>query len=79
MKIWVRFRTYTNQEHDSFFLSGYYVHLNTFSEVREQVLNYIHVMARPLVLQKDHPVIWSEVYADVVVSIVCAHMKSSYH
>lgn len=45
---------------------GYYVHLSTFAEVREDVINFIQVLARPLVLQKDHPVIWSEVYADVV-------------
>lgn len=47
---------------------GYYVHLSTLAEVREQVLNYIQVMARPLVLNKtEHPVIFSQVYADVVV------------
>lgn len=49
---------------------GYYVHLSTLAEVREEVLNYIPVMARPLVLwRQDHPVIWSDIYADVVVSI----------
>lgn len=48
---------------------GFYVHLSTRSEVREQVFNYIAVMARPLVLHKnDHPVVWSDVYADIVVS-----------
>lgn len=47
---------------------GYYVHLSVTSEVREQVLNYIPVMARPLVLGRGHhPVIWSQVYADVIV------------
>ncbi|XP_011305922.1 voltage-dependent calcium channel subunit alpha-2/delta-3 isoform X2 [Fopius arisanus] len=45
---------------------GYYVHLSTFAEVREQVLNYVPVMARPLVLGKhDHPTIWTPVYADI--------------
>ena len=49
---------------------GFYVHLSDLAEVREQVLNYIPVMARPLVLKKhDHPIIWTEVYADVVVFI----------
>ncbi|XP_046751173.1 voltage-dependent calcium channel subunit alpha-2/delta-3 isoform X2 [Diprion similis] len=44
---------------------GYYVHLSTMAEVSEKVLNYIPVMARPLVLGlKDHPVIWTPVYAD---------------
>uniref|UniRef100_A0A336LHN4 CSON011477 protein n=1 Tax=Culicoides sonorensis TaxID=179676 RepID=A0A336LHN4_CULSO len=46
---------------------GYYVHLSTLAEVREQVLNYIQVLARPLVLNKtNHPVIFSQIYADVV-------------
>lgn len=47
---------------------GYYVHLSTFAEVREEVIQYIPVMARPLVLNKTHhPVVWSQLYADVVV------------
>ncbi|XP_037933678.1 voltage-dependent calcium channel subunit alpha-2/delta-3 isoform X2 [Teleopsis dalmanni] len=46
---------------------GYYVHLSDMAEVREMVLNYIPVMARPLVLGRhEHPVIWTQVYADVV-------------
>lgn len=46
---------------------GYYVHLSTMAEVREQVLNYIPVMARPLVLNKTyHPILWSQFYADTV-------------
>ncbi|XP_017839483.1 voltage-dependent calcium channel subunit alpha-2/delta-3 isoform X1 [Drosophila busckii] len=45
---------------------GYYVHLSDTAEVREMVLNYIPVMARPLVLGRhDHPVIWTQVYADL--------------
>lgn len=48
---------------------GYYVHLSTLAEVREQVLNYVSVMARPLVLGgDDHPIIWTQSYADVIVS-----------
>ncbi|CAL1679526.1 unnamed protein product [Lasius platythorax] len=45
---------------------GYYVHLCTPAEVREEVLKYVPVMARPLVLgHTDHPTIWTPVYADV--------------
>ncbi|KAG5309152.1 CA2D3 protein, partial [Pseudoatta argentina] len=45
---------------------GYYVHLCTPAEVREEVLKYVPVMARPLVLGRtDHPTIWTPVYADV--------------
>ncbi|XP_074029619.1 voltage-dependent calcium channel subunit straightjacket isoform X2 [Leptinotarsa decemlineata] len=46
---------------------GYYVHLSTYAEVREEVLHYIPVMARPMVLnanKKPNPT-WSPVYADV--------------
>ncbi|XP_017890137.1 voltage-dependent calcium channel subunit alpha-2/delta-3 isoform X2 [Ceratina calcarata] len=45
---------------------GYFVHLCTLAEVREEVLKYVPVMARPLVLgRNDHPTIWTPVYADV--------------
>ncbi|XP_058802152.1 voltage-dependent calcium channel subunit alpha-2/delta-3 isoform X2 [Phymastichus coffea] len=45
---------------------GYFVHLSTLAEVRDQVLNYISVMARPLVLNSTtHPTIWTQVYADI--------------
>nr|CAD7196612.1 unnamed protein product [Timema douglasi] len=45
---------------------GYYVHLSTLAEVREQVLQYIPVMARPMVLwRNEHPTIWTPVYADI--------------
>lgn len=48
---------------------GYYVHLSDTAEVREMVLNYIPVMARPLVLGRhDHPVTWTQVYADLEVT-----------
>ncbi|XP_050423837.1 voltage-dependent calcium channel subunit alpha-2/delta-3 isoform X2 [Adelges cooleyi] len=45
---------------------GYFVHLSTVEEVREQVVHYLPVMARPLVLlQNYHPIIWTPLYADV--------------
>nr|XP_045625506.1 voltage-dependent calcium channel subunit alpha-2/delta-3-like isoform X3 [Procambarus clarkii] len=45
---------------------GYFVHVTTLAEVREQVLKYIPVMARPLVMyQSTHPHVWTGVYADI--------------
>jgi len=44
---------------------GYYVHIHSINEVREQVFKYIPVIARPLVLQGVvHPTIWTPAYAD---------------
>jgi hypothetical protein len=45
-------------------ISGYYVRVSSTSEAREKVLNYISVMARPMVMyQNDHPIQWTPVYA----------------
>jgi hypothetical protein len=56
------------------FYLGYYVPLSTLAEVREQVLHYIPVMARPLVLTRnEHPINWTPVYADITVSIDVKH------
>ncbi|XP_045110018.1 voltage-dependent calcium channel subunit alpha-2/delta-3-like isoform X4 [Portunus trituberculatus] len=45
---------------------GYFVQVTTLAEVREQVLRYIPVMARPMVMyQEDHHHIWTGVYADI--------------
>ncbi|XP_011260159.1 voltage-dependent calcium channel subunit alpha-2/delta-3 isoform X2 [Camponotus floridanus] len=41
-------------------------HVHTREEVREQVLKYIPVVARPLVIQGVvHPIVWTHVYADI--------------
>ncbi|XP_022687695.1 voltage-dependent calcium channel subunit alpha-2/delta-3-like isoform X1 [Varroa jacobsoni] len=44
---------------------GYYTHVTTLAEVREQVLKYIPVMSRPIVLARKHPVIWTAAYPTV--------------
>lgn len=51
-------------------MSGYFTHVTTLAEVKEQVLKYVPVMARPMVMYRDkHPIQWTGVYADVEASI----------
>lgn len=49
--------------------SGYFARVTSLAEVREQVLKYIPVLSRPMVMyKKEHPVIWTPAYIDVAVS-----------
>ncbi len=49
---------------------GYFTHVTTLAEVKEQVLKYIPVMARPMVMYRDkHPIQWTGVYADIEVKL----------
>jgi len=45
---------------------GYFVRVTSLAEVREQVLKYIPVLSRPMVMyQQEHPIMWTPVYVDV--------------
>uniref|UniRef100_A0AAY4CLL5 VWFA domain-containing protein n=1 Tax=Denticeps clupeoides TaxID=299321 RepID=A0AAY4CLL5_9TELE len=47
---------------------GYYTHINTLADVQENVMEYLHVLSRPMVINHDHDIIWTEAYMDTVVS-----------
>ena len=49
-------------------IQGYFARVTSLAEVREQVLKYVPVLSRPMVMyQKDHPVIWTSAYIDIAV------------
>ena len=49
---------------------GFYTHVINLAEVRETVQQYIPVMARPLVLNKTHPIVWTPAYAELTYQIL---------
>uniref|UniRef100_A0A669C1G4 Calcium voltage-gated channel auxiliary subunit alpha2delta 4 n=1 Tax=Oreochromis niloticus TaxID=8128 RepID=A0A669C1G4_ORENI len=48
---------------------GYYTHISTLADVQENVMEYLHVLSRPMVINHDHDIIWTEAYMDSVVSL----------
>lgn len=48
--------------------AGYYTHVSTLADVQENVMEYLHVLSRPMVINHDHDIIWTEAYMDRVVS-----------
>lgn len=61
--------------------AGYYTHVSTLADVQENVMEYLHVLSRPMVINHDHDIIWTEAYMDSVVSyfrlvsvmLICFH------
>ncbi len=49
--------------------TGYYTHISTLADVQENVMEYLHVLSRPMVINHDHDIIWTEAYMDSVVSV----------
>jgi len=58
---------YTHTENVCLF-AGYYTHISTLADVQENVMEYLHVLSRPMVINHDHDIIWTEAYMDTVVS-----------
>lgn len=58
--------------------AGYYTHVSTLADVQENVMEYLHVLSRPMVINHDHDIIWTEAYMDSVVSLLlpCARLAT---
>ncbi|KAK7121505.1 hypothetical protein R3I93_022556 [Phoxinus phoxinus] len=52
---------------------GYYTHVSTLADVQENVMEYLHVLSRPMVINHDHDIIWTEAYMDTVLFKSKAH------
>lgn len=46
---------------------GYYTQISTLADVQENVMEYLHVLSRPMVINHDHDIIWTEAYMDSAV------------
>uniref|UniRef100_A0A8C2X759 Calcium voltage-gated channel auxiliary subunit alpha2delta 4 n=1 Tax=Cyclopterus lumpus TaxID=8103 RepID=A0A8C2X759_CYCLU len=45
---------------------GFYTHISTLADVQENVMEYLHVLSRPMVINHDHDIIWTEAYMDTL-------------
>ncbi|TRY83446.1 hypothetical protein DNTS_016199, partial [Danionella cerebrum] len=52
---------------------GFYTHVSTLADVQENVMEYLHVLSRPMVINHDHDIIWTEAYMDSVLFKSKAH------
>ncbi|KAK2493123.1 hypothetical protein MC885_006899 [Smutsia gigantea] len=43
---------------------GYYAQISTRADAQENVMEYLHVLSRPMVINRDHDVTWTEAYMD---------------
>ncbi|KAF0882732.1 CA2D4 protein, partial [Crocuta crocuta] len=43
---------------------GYYTHISTLADAQENVMEYLHVLSRPMVINHDHDITWTEAYMD---------------
>uniref|UniRef100_A0A8D0SNY8 VWFA domain-containing protein n=1 Tax=Sus scrofa TaxID=9823 RepID=A0A8D0SNY8_PIG len=41
---------------------GYYTQISTLADAQENVMEYLHVLSRPMVINHDHDVTWTEAY-----------------
>lgn len=44
--------------------AGYYTQISTLADAQENVMEYLHVLSRPMVINRDRDVTWTEAYMD---------------
>ncbi|XP_027691684.1 voltage-dependent calcium channel subunit alpha-2/delta-3 [Vombatus ursinus] len=43
---------------------GFFTQISTLADVQENVMEYLHVLSRPKVINQEHDVVWTEAYID---------------
>ncbi|XP_061474227.1 voltage-dependent calcium channel subunit alpha-2/delta-3 isoform X1 [Rhineura floridana] len=43
---------------------GFFTQISTLADVQENVMEYLHVLSRPKVIDQEHDVVWTEAYVD---------------
>lgn len=64
--------SFASRDHTVLPLSGYYTQISTLADAQENVMEYLHVLSRPMVINHDHDIIWTEAYMDSRVSVTMA-------
>lgn len=49
--------------------TGFFTQISTLADVQENVMEYLHVLSRPKVIDQEHDVVWTEAYIDSTVSL----------
>lgn len=67
-----KWTSFASHDHTAFPSPGYYTQISTLADAQENVMEYLHVLSRPMVINHDHDIIWTEAYMDSRVSMVMA-------
>jgi hypothetical protein len=51
-------------------LPGYYTQISTLADAQENVMEYLHVLSRPMAINRGHDIIWTEAYMDSKVGLM---------
>ncbi|EPY81748.1 hypothetical protein CB1_000714002 [Camelus ferus] len=49
---------------------GFFTQISTLADVQENVMEYLHVLSRPKVIDQEHDVVWTEAYIDSTFALV---------
>lgn len=66
---WVDWASFHLRSLSSLLPTGYFTQISTLADVQENVMEYLHVLSRPKVIDQEHDTVWTEAYIDSTVSV----------